>query len=89
MTKSDAEPASVGVHEAKTSLSRLLRIVEGGGEVRILRGAHPVARLVPVEGARPARRLGTMKGVFDVPDDFDETDEGLIDAFESGPIVPR
>lgn len=38
---------SVTVQEAKTQLSALLRLVEGGEEVEIRRGAAPVARLVP------------------------------------------
>ena len=62
---------SVGVHEAKTKLSELLRRAERGEEVTICRGAEPVARLVPVAGERP-RRLGIDAGLFDVPDDFDE-----------------
>ena len=48
-------------HEAKTHLSRLLAEVEAGEEVVISRGAHPVARLVPVKrAARRARpKVGT------------------------------
>ncbi len=60
----------VGVHEAKTHLSRLLRRVAAGEEVVIARGGRPVARLVPVETARP-RELGRDRGVFTVPEDFD------------------
>lgn len=71
-----------GVHEAKTHLSRLLREVEAGTEVVILRGGKPVARLVPVcapalprAPARPrvraARVLGADRDVVVVPDDFD------------------
>jgi prevent-host-death family protein len=37
----------VGVHEAKTRLSELLRLVDGGQEIEIARGGEPVARLVP------------------------------------------
>jgi len=38
----------VNVHEAKSSLSRLLARVEAGEEVVIARAGRPVARLVPV-----------------------------------------
>jgi prevent-host-death family protein len=47
----------VGVHEAKTNLSRLLRAVADGEEVVIRRGREPIARLVPVAEGR-SRVLG-------------------------------
>lgn len=71
----------VGVHEAKTHLSRLLRQVEAGEEVVILRGGHPVARLVPVEGRR--QRLGVEEGRLRVPDDFNAPlREEILSSFE-------
>jgi prevent-host-death family protein len=60
----------VGVHEAKTHLSRLLRRVSAGEEIVITSGGEPVARLVAVE-PRQRRVLGADRGRFDVPDDFD------------------
>ena len=75
--------ADVGVHEAKTKLSQLLRRVEAGEEITIRRGRVPVARLVPAAPA-PKRRLGMDVGVVRVPDDFDAPlDDGLLDSFES------
>jgi len=59
----------VGVHEAKTHLSRLLRRVAAGEEILIVRGHQPVARLVPV-GSPSTRRLGSDPDVV-IPDDFD------------------
>jgi len=51
----------VTVHAAKTHLSRLLKAVEAGQEVIIVRGRQPVARLVPY--APPVRRpLGFVPG---------------------------
>lgn len=60
----------VGVYEAKTHLSDLLRRVEAGEEILIRRGDVIVARLVP---AAPAGRrlLGIDVGVWSVPEDFD------------------
>ena len=60
----------VGVHEAKTTLSRLLRRVAGGEEVVITRGGQPVARLVPIQ-ARRRRPLGRDAGRMHIAPDFD------------------
>jgi prevent-host-death family protein len=68
MTKSAA--IRVGVHEAKTRMSELLRLVDSGQEVEIARGGEPVAKLVPFH-PRETRRLGIDRGVYTVPDDFD------------------
>jgi prevent-host-death family protein len=60
----------VGVHEAKTHLSRLLERVAAGEEIAIARRGEIVARLVPI-GGRTTRRLGIDEGRFTVPEDFD------------------
>lgn len=62
---------SVGVHEAKTHLSKLLEQVLAGEEVVITRRGESVARLVPARPATRARRFGENRGKFKVPDDFD------------------
>ena len=73
----------VGIHEAKTHLSRLLRRVAAGEEIVIAKGGKPVARLVPV--APPERRaLGRDKGLFEVPVDFDTPlPDDVLDSFET------
>ncbi len=71
----------VTVHEAKTHLSRLLRVIVEGEEVVITRSGRPVARLVPIDEGRPV--FGVDEGRFVVPDDFDDPlDEDLVRAFE-------
>jgi prevent-host-death family protein len=73
---------SVGVHEAKTHLSRLLQAVEAGQEVLITRRGEEIARLVPACRASP-RRLGIDRGRFTVPDNFDQPlPEAVIGVFE-------
>lgn len=74
----------MGTHEAETRLSELLRRVEGGEEVVILRGDTPIARLVPVRGTA-RRRFGRDEGAFVVPDDFDAPlPAEVLDTFEAG-----
>ena len=73
--------SEVGVHEAKTHLSRLLRQVMAGDEIVITRGGTPIARLVPVH--RRTRVLGSDIGAYEVPHDFDAPlPDDLLDAFE-------
>ena len=62
----------VNIHEAKTNLSKLLARVSLGEEVVIAKAGKPVAKLVAV-GAHPKMRmLGSAKGEFTVPDDFND-----------------
>lgn len=75
---------SVGVHEAKTHLSRLLQDVAAGQEITITRRGEPVARLVPAAPA-PKRVFGIDEGKFEVPDDFDDPlPDDLLELFEGG-----
>ena len=72
---------SVGVHQAKTHLSRLLEDVAAGEEVLITRRGEVVATLGPPP--RGPRRFGMDEGRFVVPDDFDAPlPDELLDAFE-------
>lgn len=67
MTKSEVH---VGVHEAKTHLSRLLDRVLAGEDVVIDRRGQPVARLTAIRMDRPPR-FGTDRGAVRIADDFD------------------
>ena len=63
----------VNVHEAKSSLSALLRRVENGEEIVIARAGEPAAKLVSYqpETSPAPQRLGAMKGLFGDYDDID------------------
>lgn len=62
----------VNIHQAKTHLSRLVDEAVGGGEVIIARSNKPLVKLVPIDEARPPRRLGDAAGKVRMSDDFDE-----------------
>ena len=62
----------VNIHEAKTHLSRSLERVAMGEEVIIAKAGTPVAKLVPVNRQPKKRKLGSAKGEFVVPDDFND-----------------
>ncbi len=66
---------SVGVHEAKTHLSRLLNEVAAGKDVEITNRGVVVARLVPP--APRVRRFGRFEGQVRIAEDFDAPLEEL------------
>ncbi len=76
-------PTTVNIHEAKTHLSRLVARAAAGEEIVIARAGEPMARLVAYEERREPRVPGRLKGKIWIADDFDETPQWLIDAFES------
>jgi prevent-host-death family protein len=77
----------VNMLEAKSTLSRLVQAVEEGreSEIVIARNGRPVARLVPLERAPVARRLGVARGRFTVPDSIDMHNAEVAALFLGGP----
>ncbi len=73
---------SVGVHEAKTTLSRLLEAAESGEEVVITRRGTPVVKLQPVGPLSRKSMFGALKGQIWMADDFDELPEEILKEFE-------
>jgi prevent-host-death family protein len=74
----------VGMHEAKTTLSKLVTLVEAGEEVVIERRGMPVARLVAVE--QPKLTRAELHGIWQdkdiwMADDFDALPDGWAEAF--------
>jgi len=61
--------AKVNMHEAKTTLSRLVDRVAEGEEIVIARDGEPVALLSPLKPVE--RRPGRLKGRIRISADFD------------------
>ncbi len=73
----------VGMHEAKTHLSRLVERARHGEEVIVERSGHPVARIVAFD-EQPRGLLaleGVWKGRVKIEEDFDELPADLQRAF--------
>jgi prevent-host-death family protein len=80
---------NVGMHEAKTTLSRLVDAAQAGEEVVITRSGNPVARIEPIRPTSPRASLfGALKGQIWMADDFDELPEDVLRAFEGDPEAP-
>lgn len=72
---------SIGVHEAKTRFSEILRLVENGEEVVVTRGGRPVARITALDAAEPMPDLyGLLAGEIADTGDWEQDDE-LADRF--------
>ncbi len=66
-------PATVTIHEAKTHLSRLLKRVELGEEIIIVRGKKPIAVLKSLPQKKQKRQIDFDENfIIYMVDDFDE-----------------
>lgn len=72
------------IHEAKTHLSRLVdEAVEGDPFVIAKRGKQLVrVTRIDAEPAQPKRLLGAMKGLYTLPENFEEMDRELDQEIE-------
>ena len=62
---------AVNMHEAKSSLSQLVKRAEAGEDVIIARNGKPVARLTRIKASAPKLPWGLLKGKIRMMDDFD------------------
>jgi prevent-host-death family protein len=72
-------PVAVNMHEAKSSLSRLVKLAEAGEEVVIARNGKPVVRLTRIKPAKRELPWGVFKGKMTIADDFDAPLEDFKD----------
>jgi prevent-host-death family protein len=71
------------IHQAKTNLSRLIEKACEGEEIIIARGSEPVARLVPLAGAKGKRQPGSLQGKLRVgPEFFEPLPSTELDTWE-------
>lgn len=76
--------STANVHQAKTSLSRLLDAVERGEQVFITRRGGKVTRfaLVPAPLAPRSQVFGALRGAISYGDDYEAADAEIADMFE-------
>jgi prevent-host-death family protein len=81
---------TVGIGEAKTNFSKLVRCVEAGEEIVVRRGSEPVARIVPLKKRGGVRGRGSMKGeIWMVSDEeMKKVDKEIEQMFEESEIFP-
>ena len=72
----------VNMHQAKSSLSRLVERALAGEEVVIARNGRPLVRLVPVQKKHRPRVPGRGKGKIWISPDFEFTDGEITELSE-------
>jgi len=75
----------VNILEAKTNLSKLVRLVETGEEdmITIARYGKPVAKIVTFSDAPISKRIGVAKGKLKSPEDLDQYNDEIAAMFGS------
>ena len=71
----------VNIHQAKSTLSKLVERVESGEEIVIARAGKPIARLVPYVARPPDRQPGMLRTAIKV--------HGLLDDPELDAQIAR
>ena len=72
----------VNMHQAKSSLSRLVERALAGEDVVIARNGQPLVRLVPIPKEREPRVPGRSKRRIWIAPDFDEMSEEELKDWE-------
>jgi len=78
----------VNVLEAKTELSKLMRLLETQREdvITIARNGKPVVEMKAIQSPPVTKRIGAAKGKFTVPDNFDDDNEMIAEMLTGGTI---
>ncbi|MEQ7921482.1 type II toxin-antitoxin system prevent-host-death family antitoxin [Xanthomonas sp. WHRI 1810A] len=72
--------------EAKDNLSKLVDDAAAGQTITIAKHGRAMARLIPV-GRPTGKRIGAMKGMLELPDDFDAPlPNDVLADFEEGKL---
>jgi len=80
--KMEVNTVEVGVHEAKTTLSKLIERAIMGDKIIITRSGEPVIRLEPIPKKLKKRIPGRSKGKMWIADDFDKLPDDFMTFFE-------
>jgi prevent-host-death family protein len=73
----------VGIHEAKTQFSKLVKQAEAGQEIVVSNFGKPVAKIVAYSDGGAERKPGLLAGTLTIKPDFAEAPEGFDEAFDA------
>lgn len=72
----------VGIHEAKTHFSKLVKQAVAGQEIVVENGGKPVAKIVGYRPTAHDRKPGLLAGKITIKAGFDEVPAGFDKAFD-------
>lgn len=78
----------VNILEAKTDLSKLIRLLESKREdyITVARNGKPVARITLINETPASKRIGVRKGKFSVQGDFDADNREIEEMLAGGAL---
>jgi prevent-host-death family protein len=70
---------TINIHQAKTHLSRLVDEAEQGDSFIIAKAGKPKVLVTRIDEnpSRPKRLVGSMKGMYTLPENFEQIDKEL------------
>ena len=76
----------VNVLEAKTELSKLIRLLESKREdyITVARNGKPVVKMTLIDDTPVSKRIGIARGKYKAPDDFDACNEDAVKLLTGG-----
>lgn len=76
----------VNIFEAKTGLSKLIKLIESGKEDSIIIARHgkPVVKMSTYNDGPVSNRIGVAKGKFEAPADLDRDKSEIEELFGNG-----
>ena len=76
---------TINIHQAKTHLSRLVDEAEAGDSFIIAKAGKPKVMVTQLNGLKvpTKRRLGSLEGMYKIPENFDEIDRQLDKEIEA------
>jgi prevent-host-death family protein len=77
----------VNIHEAKTQLSKLIKLVLEGEEVIIAKNNDPLVTIKPIE-KKKKRKPGLLKGKIKIIGDWEEADNEVEKLLLESKIFP-
>jgi antitoxin (DNA-binding transcriptional repressor) of toxin-antitoxin stability system len=78
----------VNILEAKTDLSKLIRLLETKREdyITVARNGKPVVKMTLINETPVSKRIGAGKGKFTIKGDFDADNEEIAELFMGGAL---
>jgi prevent-host-death family protein len=79
----------VNIHEAKTHLSALLRLVLKGEKILIAKNNKPIAEIRPLQKNIKPRKPGLLRGKMKLNEEWESADKEIEQLILSSDLLPE